>query len=161
MNKPRTLFCSTFVWTLMTVTASFGSEPDPAASASNALGLDLYHKLATGNENLCLSPYSIGSALAMTFAGADGDTKTEMMRVLHFSSADDAIHQSFSELQKSLEEMAATTAREVQQSKQSGGPAEPMTLSIANRLFAEKTFKFRDAFLSLVKANYGAPVEPL
>ena len=31
-----------------------------------------------GNDNLCVSPYSIESALAMTFAGADGETRTEM-----------------------------------------------------------------------------------
>ena len=45
---------------------------DLAASATNQLAVDLHRQLATGDENLCLSPYSIQSALAMTFAGADG-----------------------------------------------------------------------------------------
>jgi serine protease inhibitor len=45
-----------------------------AASATNEVGLDLYRKLAAGDNNLCLSPYSIENALAMTLAGADGQT---------------------------------------------------------------------------------------
>ena len=47
---------------------------DLAATATNQLGVDLHRQLATGNENLCVSPCSIESALAMTFAGADGET---------------------------------------------------------------------------------------
>ena len=57
---------------------------DLAAQATNELAVDLHRRLATGDENLCISPYSIESALAMTFAGADGETRTEMARVLHF-----------------------------------------------------------------------------
>src|SRR5205823_5707476 len=44
---------------------------DVAAKATNQLGVDLHRQLARGDENLCLSPYSVESALAMTFAGAD------------------------------------------------------------------------------------------
>ena len=54
---------------------------DFAAKATNEIGVDLYRQLATGEQNLCMSPYSIDSALAMTFAGADGETRTEMARV--------------------------------------------------------------------------------
>ena len=64
----------------------------PAAKATNDIGVDLYRKLATtGDKNLCLSPYSIETALAMTFAGADGTTRDEMARVLHLTN-DDSIH---------------------------------------------------------------------
>src|SRR3954451_968772 len=82
---------------------------DLAAKATNELGVDLYRQLATGDQNLCISPYSIDSALAMTFAGADGETRTEMARVLHFP-AGSGVFISFSALQKSLEEMSAKTA---------------------------------------------------
>src|SRR3954467_11753380 len=78
------------------------ADSNPAANASNQTGVDLYRQLARGDDNLCLSPYSIESALAMTFAGADGETKTEMARVLHFPSDGDAIHASFAALQGSL-----------------------------------------------------------
>jgi serpin B len=134
---------------------------DLAAKATNDLGIDLHRKLATGDDNLCLSPYSIQSALGMTFAGADGDTRTEMARVLHFPSDGDAIHASFAALYGSLEEMAKKTATVAEHSKKIGGPSEPITLAIANRLFAQNGYDFRNAFRDLVKKFYGAPFEPL
>src|SRR5437773_1855875 len=133
---------------------------DLAATSTNQLAVDLHRQLATGDENLCVSPYSIESALAMTFAGAEEETRTEMARVLHFPS-DGAVPASFSALQHSLEEMSTKTADLVKESKRFGGPSEPITLNIANRLFAQKGYDFRQAFLSLVKQNYGAAFEPL
>lgn len=97
----------------------------------------------------------------MTFAGADGETRTEMARVLHLQPDGDAVHRTFAALQKSLKEMAAKTERNVGESKKNGGPSEPIALRIANRLFAQKNYDFRAAFLSLVKSNYGAPMESL
>ena len=134
---------------------------DLAASATNQIGVDLYHQLAHGDENLCLSPYSIQSALAMTFAGAEGETKTEMARVLHFPSGGDTIHSSFAALQSSLSEMSTKTAKIAEQSKKHSGPSEPITLSIANHLFAQSGYDFRDAFQQLVKKFYGAPFETM
>jgi serpin B len=96
----------------------------------------------------------------MTFAGADGETRTEMARVLHLTN-DAGVSPSFSALQHSLEEMSAKTAELVKQAKKFGGPSEPITLNIANRLFAQKGYKFREAFLSLVKQYFGGAFEPI
>ena len=134
---------------------------DLAATATNQLAVDLHRQLATGNENLCVSPYSIESALAMTFAGADGETRTEMARVLHFPSDASAVPPSFASLQHSLEEMSVKRAELVKESKRFGGPSEPITLSIANRLFAQKGYDFREQFLTVVKQNFGAAFELL
>ena len=134
---------------------------DLAVKATNEIGIDLHRQLARGDENLCLSPYSIQSALAMTFAGADGDTRIEMARGLHFPDDGDAIHASFAALRSSVEEMAKKTAKLAEQSKKFGGPSEPITLGIANRLFPQTGYDFRDAFRDLVKKFYGAPFEPL
>ena len=131
-----------------------------AAKATNELAVDLHRQLARGDENLCISPYSIENALAMTFAGADGETRTEMARVLHFGTESD-VPASFAALQHSLEGMSAKTAELAKQSKKFGGPSEPITLNIANRLFAQKGYAFREAFLSLVKQNFGGAFEPL
>ncbi|MEP6602324.1 MAG: serpin family protein [Spartobacteria bacterium] len=137
------------------------ADVDLAARATNEVGVDLYRQLATGDENLCLSPYSIEAALAMTFAGAEGDTRSEMARVLHFPSDGEAIHSSFDSLQRSLKEMAKKTVKIADQSKRSGGPSEPIRFSIANRLFPQTGYAFRDLFRQLVEKFYGAPFEPL
>jgi serpin B len=133
---------------------------DVAAKATNELAVDLHRQLATGDQNLCISPYSIESALAMTFAGADGETRMEMAHVLHLTN-DAGVPASFSTLQHSLEEMSAKTAELVKQAKKFGGPSEPITLNIANRLFAQKDYAFRPAYLSLVKQNFGGAFEPI
>jgi serine protease inhibitor len=143
---------------LISAMAQAATNFDLAATATNQLAVDLHRQLATGDENLCVSPYSIQSALAMTFAGADGETRTEMAHVLHFPAA---VPGSFSALQHSLEEMNAKTAELAKESKKFGGPSEPITLTIANRLFAQKGYQFRQAFLALVKQNYGGAFEPL
>ena len=132
-----------------------------AARATNELGVDLYRQLGYGDKNLCLSPYSIESALAMTFAGADGETRTEMAHVLHFPNGEDAIHASFASLQTSLNEMSQKTAKIAEQSKKRSGPSEPIMLSIANHLFAQTGYDFREPFQQLCKKFYGAPFETL
>jgi len=83
-----------------------------------------------------------------------------MARVLHLTS-DSSVPASFAALQHSLEEMSAKTAEVVKRSKKFGGPSEPITLNIANRLFAQKGYAFREAYLSLVKQNFGGAFEPL
>ncbi|MEY2498149.1 MAG: hypothetical protein QOD12_1705 [Verrucomicrobiota bacterium] len=142
-------------------TSMRAADPGLATTATNESGVDLYHKLDGGDGNLCLSPYSIENALAMTFAGADGKTREEMARVLHLPANDDAIHGSFGALQRQLEEMAAKSAKQIAASKERGGARQPIVITIANRLFAQKGYEFREKFLALVKERYGAPLEPL
>ncbi len=158
--RMKRFFILHFFGSLLVTTAHATTNFDLASKATNQLGVDLQRQLATGDANLCISPYSINSALAMTFAGADGETRTEMARVLHFSNSGD-VPASFSALQQSLQQMSAKTAELAKESKKFGGPSEPVTLNIANRLFAKNGYHFREAFLSLVKQNFGGAFEPL
>src|SRR5882724_8067738 len=146
---------------LIPMTSLHAADFNQAATTTNQVGVDLYRQIATGDANLCLSPYSIQSALAMTFAGADGKTRSEMAHVLHFPNDSDTIHASFAALQQSLEEMAKKTARIAQDANKAGGPSEPITLTIANRLFAQSGYDFRDSFRALVKQYYQAFFEPV
>src|SRR5438093_11706307 len=110
---------------LLVAMANGATNFELAAKATNELAVDLHRQLATGDENLCISPYSIENALAMTYAGADGETRTEMAHVLHFPN-DGGVPASFFALQRSLQEMSAKTAELVTQSKNFGGPGEPI-----------------------------------
>ena len=155
-------FLILYVFGALIAAMAYGAtEADLAATSTNQLAVDLHRQLATGNGNLCVSPYSIENALAMTFAGADGETRMEMARVLHFPGDASAVPASLASLQRSLEEMSVKTAELVKEAKRFGGPSEPITLMIANRLFAQKGYEFRQAFLALVKQNYGGAFELL
>jgi serpin B len=47
---------------------------------NNAFAFDLYQSLHARDGNLIYSPYSISLALAMTYAGARGETESEMAK---------------------------------------------------------------------------------
>jgi serpin B len=131
-------------------------------SAINALGLDLY-RVQPGDGNLLLSPYSIQDALAMTYAGAAGDTRAEMQRVLHYPADDTALHGGFAELAKELAQIQQDSAQAIAAEAKDEGrhPSTPVELHVANRLFVQKDYPLRAPFLALVKDDYGAEPEPL
>lgn len=130
-----------------------------ATTAINALGIDLLHKTGEPQGNTVLSPYSIQCALAMAYAGAQGETRAEMARVLHYSSDEAAVHRSFSEMRKTLDELVQRSTRKSEQIRKWGATNDPITLTIANRLFGQAGFDLRAPFLSLLKDSYGALLE--
>ena len=132
-----------------------------ATTAINALGIELLHRADPSNANALLSPYSIQSALAMAYAGADGVTREEMTKVLHYPKDEPEVHRSFAALRKALDEAARQSARNSAKIKRDGWASDPFTLHVANRLFGQAGYDFRAPFLALVKDNYDAPFEPL
>jgi len=140
------------------ISSTHGASFGPAAKATNEFGIDLYRRIAHGEKNVCLSPYSLSCALAMTLDGADGETRSEMARALHLDPKV-ASDLSFAALQKSLGEIGPKTARIAGDSKQNGGPSEPITIAVANRLFVQAGYEFRPQFLAEVKENFGAAPE--
>ena len=140
----------------------FAAEPTTTATdAVNALGVDLVRQSAKTGANALLSPYSIQSALAMTYAGAEGDTRAEMATVLHYPKDDAEVHRSFVALRKALDDVMQKSVRDAEQMQKWGGKVDPITLTVANRLFGQTGYAFRETFVTLVRDNYGAPFEPL
>ena len=88
-----------------------------AAQATNGLGVDLYRALAgaQGTTNLCLSPYSLAVALAMTAEGARDETAAEMLRVLHCAEVAPlaTVHAAFAALARQLREGAGDPSPEL------------------------------------------------
>jgi serpin B len=149
---------------LLFITLSSASAADPkktAARAINNLALDLLIHAAKPEENTALSPYSIQMALVMTYAGAEGETRQQMARVLHYPSGDGDVLNAFAHLEDDLAEMAKRTAKIAAESKTSGGPSEPITLTMANRLFGQRGYDFRRAYLDLLYKTLGSPLEVL
>lgn len=52
---------------------------------NTAFACDLYAQLKDGDDNIVFSPLSISPAVAMTWAGAEGETATETANALSFS----------------------------------------------------------------------------
>jgi serpin B len=124
-----------------------------AADAVNAFGADLYGILVRGaaQGNLVFSPASIDTALAMTYAGANGDTAAEMASTLHFKLQGDALHQAFNSLDSILESRNW-------QGKDDEGKDIGVVVQTANSLWAQKDLAFEKVFLDTLARDYGAGV---
>ncbi|PMQ01177.1 MAG: serine/threonine protein phosphatase [Dictyoglomus sp. NZ13-RE01] len=109
------------------------------ADGNNLFAFDLYKVLARKEGNILVSPYSISSALAMTYAGARGNTKFEMKKVLHFNLEDEHLHKTFSEINNLF-----------------NAPNKNYQLAIANSLWGQIDYPFKKDFVDLIKENYGA-----
>jgi serpin B len=145
-----------------TVARTLSAQPvSPATKAINQLGLDLLRSTGNTGANNLLSPYSIQSALAMTYAGAAGETRAEMARVLYYPDNEQALHGAFAALRDGLEQAQQVSVEIAARSKQPGGPSEPIALMTANRLFGQKGYEFRQTFLDLMRDVYAAPFQPM
>jgi serpin B len=146
-----------FVLLLPLLAGAAPVDTTDVVGAINALGLDLYHAQSAGDGNLLFSPYSIQDALAMTYAGAAGDTRAEMQRVLHYPADENSIHGGFAELARELAQIAQDSAKRAEEVKSGGGdPGKPIEFHLANRLFVQRGYELRAPFLALVKDHYGA-----
>jgi serpin B len=116
------------------------------AKGNNQFAVDLYAKLSIERKdgNIFFSPFSISTALSMTYAGARGKTAEEMKNALHFTLPDQKLHSAMGALMGDLN---------------AAGKSGGFQLSVANALWAEKSHQFLPEFLALNKANYGAGLE--
>jgi serine protease inhibitor len=120
--------------------------PATLADAVNLFARDLHAQLRKKDKgNLFYSPLSISIALTMTYAGARGETATQMAKVLHLGDGTDA-HREYAALIRKLISEPKAGAPEVR---------------LANRLWADRSAELVPAFVSLTKQSYSAPVERL
>jgi len=119
------------------------SDVPAVVEGNTGFALDLYGRLREQEGNLFFSPYSISAALAMTAAGARGETADEMAKVLHLSLGADKL-------------AAAEGALAGQINGE--GRKRGYRLRTANALWGQKGFAFQPDFLNLTKSGYGAPL---
>ena len=142
------------VLALVTGTAALaGGEPvaenrsDTATlvRGNNQFALELYGQLSDDGGNIFLSPFSISSALAMTYGGAGGRTAEEMAAALRFPYAGRRLHPAFAKLLSALK----------------GDKSQGYELSIANGLWADRRQRFKEEFKGLVRVHYSAELAEL
>jgi len=108
----------------------------------NSFAEALYSRIQSqlgGSGNLFLSPASISTALAMTYAGAEGETATQMAAALHYTLAPNALAGDFSTLITDLNSAGQNN----------------YSLSVADALWGQQGYSFLTPFLSLMQADYG------
>jgi len=127
---------------------AFGCAGQPAqlqtlVEGNTGFALDLYAQLKAEPGNLFFSPYSISTALAMTYAGTRGQTEAQMAKVLHFGSDQRSLHAAFGQLQRQLAD---------------AGKTKGMELNVANALWAQKGHPFLEPFFKVAKGEYAANI---
>ncbi len=123
------------------------SSADRAAlvAGNNAFAFDLYRVLAAaGGGDLCFSPFSLAAALAMTHAGARGQTAAEMETVLHLPDDADVTCRGTTDLLAEL---------------QRADPVRDCRLHLANRLWAQQDLRLLAPFLQRIREWHGAGIE--
>jgi serpin B len=108
--------------------------------ANTHFALDLYSRLRDEERNLFFSPFSIHTALAMTYAGARGETAKEIAGTLHWGTKAERLRPQFAALLQTKEK-------------------DGYELSLANSLWGQKDFGFLPEFVSLVQEEYGGDLK--
>jgi serpin B len=125
---------------------NYSKDALAVAHNNNEFALDLYGQLGKEKGNVFFSPYSISSALAMTYAGARGKTEQAMRKTLHFDLPNQRFHPAFGELVHGFNAQDAK---------------RPYQLSVANALWGQKGFTFLPAFLKVAQDQYEAGLKQL
>ncbi|NLN85936.1 MAG: serpin family protein [Candidatus Cloacimonetes bacterium] len=118
------------------------------AAPNNALAFELLRLADKPGKNLFFSPYSLSSALSMTYTGARGETAEQMAEALNFDLFEGDQHEAYQALQQSLNAIAES------------GEAQ---LSVANALFgADKiSHRIKTDFVTTLRKRYESDIYSL
>ncbi|KAI0208456.1 Serpin B3, partial [Lamellibrachia satsuma] len=115
-------------------------------AANNDFAMDLYSQIRSNSvgKNIFFSPFSVSSALAMVYAGAKGNTKTEMANVLKLDSVNKNVHAGFRRLFTEFND-----------------PTNNYNLSIANAFFGRQGYTFLNSYRNRIAQYYYALLKNL
>jgi len=114
--------------------------------ANNQFAFELYSEFKDEykESNVFFSPYSISTALAMTYEGARGQTADEMQSVFHFPEDAAVRRPAFAKVYNQINK-----------------EEKNYTLSTANALWAEKSYSFLNEYIDLIESSYAGKVTNL
>jgi serpin B len=110
-------------------------------SSNNQFAFDFYRSINATDKgkNIFVSPFSVSTALAMTFEGSRGNTRKQMAGVLHFNLTDSDRRTGFSALLAEI----------------NGGQAKHYKLEVANALWGQEEYRFDPSFTETIAKYYG------
>lgn len=110
---------------------------------SSDFAMKLFNKVSNAEKNSFLSPASIQMALAMTYAGADGNTKGQMNDKMFAGLNDQQINENLNEIVNVINESS-----------------EDYVLRTANRLYVENSYQILQTYLDVVKKHFHSNCVP-
>jgi len=122
----------------------FAQDVRDVINTNNQFAFDLYSRYKSNDGNIFFSPYSISSALAMTYEGAKGKTAEEIQSVFHFPKDDSVRRNSFLAINNQINK-----------------EHEQYELHTANALWAQKKYSFLEEYLKVIKDYYGGETRNL
>jgi serpin B len=140
-----------FTLIILALTMTTALAPSTAGSddtaklvvGNNQFAFEMYGQLVADEEgNLIFSPYSISQAFAMLTAGAAGNTEEQLLSAFHFPP--DTYHADIAALNENLANRPAPNEDE----------GDRLELNIANSLWAQEGFPFRQDYFDLLEAYY-------
>jgi serine protease inhibitor len=134
------------------------AEQSALEAANESFAFQVYGALgASPSANLVLSPYSLSSALGMTYAGARTATADQMAQALDFIQLDPSTATSQAEVPPAFDWL------DLQLASRAGGAvgdaAMPFALHVANSVWGQKGDSFEEPFLDTLATDYGAGIE--
>ena len=105
--------------------------------ANNRFAINLYSQYKSEEGNIFFSPFSISTAMAMVYEGAEGKTAKEIKSVFGFPKYDNSRRNQYSNLLSEINKKDKEYA-----------------LKTANALWAEQDFNFLDKYLTTVEEYY-------
>ena len=105
--------------------------------ANNRFAINLYSQYKSEEGNIFFSPFSISTAMAMVYEGAEGKTAKEIKSVFGFPKYDNSRRNQYSNLLSEINKKDKEYA-----------------LKTANALWAEQDFHFLDEYLTTVEKYY-------
>lgn len=133
---------------------SAGEAQALVVRGNNAFAVALYRQLQNTPSNLFFSPYSISTALAMAYAGAEEETQEQMAQTLRYPTsaqvaqqldaaqeplAQDQFDKAFGQIIKDLNAQSGRNKNE---------------LRVANALWGQVDYEFAKTFVSTVEKRY-------
>lgn len=120
------------------------------AQDNAAFALNFYEQIRTKDGNIIFSPFSLSLALSMTLAGAETSTEEAMLNALQLTLPEEAVYPAFNALLLAIEESQTGTQDEFE--------GDDFQLNIANSIWGQANYDFKEAFLDILAAQYGAGI---
>lgn len=130
---------------LLCITTTYGLQAQSLKStvdSNNVFAFTLFSKLKN-RHSLFFSPFSISTAFAMAYSGANGETQEQIAHVMRFNIESDTVQVNFKKLIKSIND-----------------ENEPgVQLEIANSVWAQKNYHFLGSYFNTVIDNYNSEIK--